>query len=252
MVGGIERAGVVGALFIQIRLRIVLRSTHGPGLMPGSLRPLAGRPDGTGAMRLSPILDPDDDSCLTRILEGKSTEGEPLRKVLLLAVLAMAATMVFAPVTLAQEDPCPDPEFPRETPDGCQASDLPDVEFGSDASATASPTASPPPGREGDPCGSFVIGTPEADECYRSFGLEPLEPGDASPSASPIASTTGGPLTPLPSDSGSPSPSASATATPTASVLPETGGPASAAFGIVSLGLLVVTGIMALGIMRRS
>ena len=72
------------------------------------------------------------------------------------------------------------------------------------------------------------------------------------PGGSPIASTTGGPLTPLPSDGGSPSPSASATATPTASVLPETGGPSSAALSIVSLGLLVVTGIMALGLVRRS
>ena len=39
-------------------------------------------------------------------------------------------------------DPCPDPDFPRETPDGCQASDLPDVSFGPDAS----PTATAPPG----------------------------------------------------------------------------------------------------------
>ena len=54
--------------------------------------------------------------------------------------------MVFGPGVLggrkAQEDPCPDPDFPREPPDGCQASDLPDVEFGPDASPTASPTAS--------------------------------------------------------------------------------------------------------------
>jgi hypothetical protein len=54
--------------------------------------------------------------------------------------------VVFGPGVLggrkAQEDPCPDPDFPRETPDGCQASDLPDVEFGPDASPTASPTAS--------------------------------------------------------------------------------------------------------------
>jgi hypothetical protein len=35
-------------------------------------------------------------------------------------------------------------------------------------------------------------------------------------------------------------------------VLPETGGPSSAALSIVSLGLLVVTGIMALGLVRRS
>jgi LPXTG-motif cell wall-anchored protein len=48
-------------------------------------------------------------------------------------------------------DPCPDPNFPRETPDGCQASNLPDVEFGGNATpdftatptSTATPTASP-------------------------------------------------------------------------------------------------------------
>jgi hypothetical protein len=46
------------------------------------------------------------------------------------------------PVSSPSADPCPDPNFPRETPDGCQASDLPDVSFGDDASPTASPTAS--------------------------------------------------------------------------------------------------------------
>ncbi len=64
-----------------------------------------------------------------------------MRKVLLLMGLAMLGVLMFASVALAQ-DPCPDPEFPRETPDGCQASDLPDVSFGDDASPTASPTAS--------------------------------------------------------------------------------------------------------------
>ncbi|HEV2743608.1 MAG TPA: hypothetical protein VGV91_10655 [Rubrobacter sp.] len=84
-----------------------------------------------------------------------------MRKVLLLLALAMLGALVLSAPAMAQSasasaDPCPDPDFPRETPDGCQASDLPDVEAGS-------APASPPPGREGDPCGSFVIGTPEAD-----------------------------------------------------------------------------------------
>jgi len=30
---------------------------------------------------------------------------------------------------LAKRDPCPDPYYPRETPDGCQHSNLPDVRF---------------------------------------------------------------------------------------------------------------------------
>ena len=160
---------------------------------------------------------------------------------LLLMGLCMALSLVFAPGAMAQSasaDPCPDPDFPRETPDGCQASDLPDVEFGPDASATASPTASAPPGREGDPCGSFVIGTPEADECYRSFGLEPLEP--ATSTASPVASPTA-----------SRSASASASATATASALPETGGPSGAAFALPSLALLVVGGIFAARLVKK-
>ena len=168
---------------------------------------------------------------------GKSTGGGTLRKVLLLAALCMALALVLSAPAIAQSasaDPCPDPNFPRETPDGCQASDLPDVEFGSDATASPSSTASPSAGREGDPCGSFVIGSPEADECYRSFGLEPLEPGDASPTASPTASAT-----------------ASASASPSVSALPETGGPVSV-LALGSLALLVVSGIMAFGIVRRS
>ncbi len=38
-------------------------------------------------------------------------------------------------------DPCPDPDFPRQTPDGCQASDLPDVIGGGTPVATADATA---------------------------------------------------------------------------------------------------------------
>ena len=79
---------------------------------------------------------------------------------------------------------CTDPDFPRETPDGCQASDLPDVVFGPDASPTASATAS------------------------------------ASASASVEA-------------------------------LPETGGPVSV-LALGSLALLVGSGIMAFGVMRRN
>jgi len=72
-----------------------------------------------------------------------------VRKVLLLMGLSMLGVLMFVPMAWAQEDPCPDPDFPRETPDGCQASNLPDVELGDDASASpmaspmSSPTASP-------------------------------------------------------------------------------------------------------------
>jgi hypothetical protein len=148
-----------------------------------------------------------------------------LRKVLLLAALAMVAALVFAPAALAQDPStynCDDFATQAEA----QEFLLPGDPYILDADDDGTACDELPPGGGGD--------------------------STATPSASPIASTTGGPLTPLPSDGGSPSPSASATATPTASVLPETGGPASAAFGIVSLALLVGTGIMALGLVRRS
>ncbi|HZF57378.1 MAG TPA: hypothetical protein VEZ19_02755 [Rubrobacter sp.] len=143
-----------------------------------------------------------------------------MRKVLLLMGLSMLGALLFASVAFAQSS------SPSASASGC--------------------TTSPAGGGESvtvcvDPGGSPIASTTGGP-------LTPL-PSDDGP---PIVSTTGGPLTPLPSDGGSPSPSASATATPTASVLPETGGPASAAFGIVSLALLVGTGIMALGLVRRS
>ena len=63
-----------------------------------------------------------------------------MRRLLLLVGLTVLGALLFASLALAQ-DPCPDPNFPRETPDGCQASDLPDVSFGT-ASSTATSTAS--------------------------------------------------------------------------------------------------------------
>jgi hypothetical protein len=73
-----------------------------------------------------------------------------VRKVLLLASLSTLGTMLFASIALAQ-DPCPDPDFPRETPDGCKARKyLPDVppvpaSASPTASLTSSPSASPVP-----------------------------------------------------------------------------------------------------------
>lgn len=62
------------------------------------------------------------------------------------------------------EDPCPDPDFPRETPDGCQASNLPDVELGSDASASATATASASASASASAAPSDVQYTPELPE----------------------------------------------------------------------------------------
>lgn len=79
-----------------------------------------------------------------------------MKKALLMIALAMLGVMVFASMASAEHtaahvragsngDPCPDPDYPRETPDGCQASNLPDVEFGPKASPTPTSTATPAP-----------------------------------------------------------------------------------------------------------
>lgn len=66
-----------------------------------------------------------------------------MQRFLMLLALTMIGALTFAPATSAQIDPCPDPDFPRATPDGCQDSDLPDVEgFGSAVAASPSATAS--------------------------------------------------------------------------------------------------------------
>ena len=148
-----------------------------------------------------------------------------MRKVLLLAALAMVATLVFAPAVLAQDPStynCDDFATQAEA----QEFLLPGDPYILDADDDGTACDELPPGGGGD--------------------------STATPSASPIASTTGGPLTPLPSASGSAlTQGIASTAAPSASVLPETGGPA-AAISIVSLALIVGTGIMAFGITRRS
>ena len=142
----------------------------------------------------------------------------------------MLGTLLFAPAVLAQE-----------------VYDCDDFDTQEEAQAEYNRDTTDPSGLDEDDGADDGI----ACETLPSGGSSATP--SASPSASPVASTTGGPLTPLPSASGSPSPSASASATPTtsASVLPETGGPATA-ISIVSLALIVGTGIMAFGLVRRS
>ena len=65
-----------------------------------------------------------------------------MRKLFLMVALCLIGALVFAPAAMAQSasasaDPCPDPDFPRQTPDGCQASDLPDVIGGGTPVSTA-------------------------------------------------------------------------------------------------------------------
>ena len=59
---------------------------------------------------------------------------------MLLTGMCMLGVLLVGTGAWAQADPCPDPNYPRETPDGCQASDLPDVSFGT-APSTAASTA---------------------------------------------------------------------------------------------------------------
>lgn len=76
-----------------------------------------------------------------------------MRKLLLLATLSMLGVLLFSSVAMAEHNaqhvqagsngsPCPDPDYPRFTPDGCQASNLPDAPYPS-ASPTATPSAPP-------------------------------------------------------------------------------------------------------------
>jgi hypothetical protein len=86
---------------------------------------------------------------------------------------------------------------------------------------------------ENNACSSLPEGSPEAVACYEDL-IANLGSSSASPSASPSASS-----------------SASASPTAPLSALPETGGPVSV-LALGSLALLVGSGIMAFGIMRRN
>jgi len=86
---------------------------------------------------------------------------------------------------------------------------------------------------ENNACSSLPEGSPKAVACYEDL-IANLGSSSASPSASPSASS-----------------SASASPTASLSALPETGGPASV-LALGSLALLVGSGIMAFGILRRN
>ena len=147
-------------------------------------------------------------------------------------------------------DPCPDPDFPRETPDGCQASDLPDVEFGGDP--TASPTASPSASAAAEPvsCEQFVAlasGEFSQYQAQQFFDFVASEEQRAvlDPDGNGFACDDG--EIEFGGDDGS---TASASASASASALPETGGPAPA-FVLAPLVLLVGTGLVVLGVAHR-
>jgi hypothetical protein len=185
--------------------------------------------------------------------------GGTLRKVLLLAALCMALALALSTPVMAQSasaDPCPDPDFPRATPDGCQASDLPDVEAGDDS--MASPAASP---------GASASASPLTEGIGPAGPIDtvPLNPDGTCPEGyvtvnAPFCAQES-PNTPgrifgygegdVASVSASPTASASASASASVSVLPETGGSVSVMV-LVPLVLLVGTGILAFGLVRRN
>jgi len=181
-----------------------------------------------------------------------------LRKVLLLAALCMALALVLSAPVMAQS---------TSASAGASASECDQVQdrlnAGDDSLTSAellacglSPEAiSPCEGvpdpncnNEGFPsiggpngvgennaCSNLPEGSPEAVACYEDL-IANLGSSSASPSASPIASSSA---------------SASASASASVSVLPQTGGPVSV-LALGSLALLVGSGIMAFGLIRRN
>lgn len=146
-----------------------------------------------------------------------------MRKVLLLAALSMAATLVFAPAVLAQDlydcSDFVDQGQAQENFNNLGPGDPSGLDTDDDGIACE---ALPTVVDDGTPDGSAIPGDPE--------------------SATPTATSTA-----EADDDQYATPSATASASP----LPETGGPVSV-MALAPLALLVGTGIMAFRIMRRS
>jgi len=173
-----------------------------------------------------------------------------VRKVLLLAGLAMLGTLLFSSVASAQsasaspspitargadtvplnpDGTCPEGYVTVNAPFCAQESpNTPGRIFGYGEGDLASATADPTASASAEPCnGGPTRITPDGIQCSN---LPDVIPGSASPDATA---------------------SASASASSSASALPETGGPVSV-MALVPLVLLVGTGIVALRIVRRS
>jgi len=160
--------------------------------------------------------------------------------------------LLLAPAALAQSasaDPCPHPNFPRETPDGCQASDLPDVVPGATADAKTDATA--------DSTADATVDTSADGSCAPNGEGGEICTGLSNEAAPELAAagyscdqTDSGTVCEGILSAASASASVSASASASASALPETGGPTSV-MALASLALLVGTGITALGIIRR-
>jgi uncharacterized protein HemX len=171
---------------------------------------------------------------------GKSTEGGTLRKVLLLVALCMAAVLAFAPVAAAQSTSA-------SASASAENLNCSDFEFQEDAQEVYDEDTSDPNGLDG-PIGEGFTGE-EGVACEelpsRGTGTDlPEEPAAETP-IEPDDDQYGADDTQYePEDPNTVSPEAETV------VLPETGGPVSV-LALGSLALLVGTGIMAFGIIRR-
>ena len=166
---------------------------------------------------------------LTYFVEGKATEGGTVRKVLLLAALAMAATLVFVPVALAQ--------------DVLNCGDLSEAEEQAVFNADRSDPNGLDENDNGVPC--------EDDTTDNGSYEAPTDDSTPTPEPTTVEPTT---VSPEPTTV-SPTPDADdaqyKTASPTITALPETGGSVSLAAAMIPLALLVGGGLLAFGIMRR-
>ena len=203
-----------------------------------------------------------------------------MRRLLLLAALCMAATLVFSPAVMAQADyDCSDFETQEEAQgffsggdpygldsdgDGVACEELPSG-GGSTATPTAEEPASPPAERADLDCDDFATQA----EAQAEYAADPSDPNgldadgdgvaceelsgvdDSSISASPEADDDASPTASAESDDGSATASAASEADE-ASALPETGGAASPALlSVAAAALLVGGGIASASIVRH-
>jgi LPXTG-motif cell wall-anchored protein len=155
-----------------------------------------------------------------------------LRKVLLLAALAMVATLVFAPAALTQTD--------------LDCGDLSEAEEAAVFAADPSDPNGLDENENGVPC--------EDDTTDNGSYEAPTDDSTPTPEPTTVEPTTVEPTTVEPTTT---TPTAGAddaqykTASPTITALPETGGSVSMAAAMIPLALLVGGGLLAFGIVRR-
>jgi hypothetical protein len=160
-------------------------------------------------------------------VEGKAKGGGTVRKVLLLAALAMVATLVLSAPVIAQDEwDCPDLSEAEEQ-------------------AVFNADRSDPNGLDendnGVPC--------EEDTTDNGSYEAPTDDSTPTPEPTTVEPTTVEPTTTTPTAGADDA--QYKTASPTITALPETGGSVSVAAAMIPLALLVGGGLLAFGIVRR-